>query len=48
MGIFLFQEIDFTGGVVVVVYEWDAFNPYHRYPDLGTSSEVLRATPLLS
>lgn len=41
MEIFFFQEkISFGAGGI---YEWDAFNPYYRYTELQTSSEVIKA-----
>ena len=28
---------------LVMVHKWGAFNPYHRYPELGTSLDVITA-----
>lgn len=44
-GIFHFQEIDFTGSVGLGAQEWDTLNPDHRYPELGTCMEVMKAKP---
>lgn len=43
-GLFLFQEIDFTGERGVA-HEWDAFNLYHRHSELGSCLEVMKAKP---
>lgn len=44
-GIFLFQEIDFIGSTGLRAQEGDTLNPYHRYPELGTCMEVVKAKP---